>query len=109
MMSLRSACLVVLFGIITTPTIQAVRSKNPMASILRANPHLEEIIQILDQHLVKYNGDFDLARDRLSKAENDWIDAEVLHCLTDARYFISNYYAYRDEKEGFKGLYPLFD
>jgi hypothetical protein len=80
-----------------------------MTSITRQNPYLEEIIVILDQHLLKYNGDFDLARDRLSAAENEWIDKEVLHCINDARYFISNYNAYRDEKEGFKGLYPLFD
>lgn len=80
-----------------------------MASITRANPYLEEIITILDMHLAKYQGDVDLARDRLSADENKWIDDEVMKCLTDARYFISNYYAYRDEKEGFKGLYPLFD
>lgn len=80
-----------------------------MASIIRANPHLEEIIEILDNHLLKYKGDADLARDRLSVEENKWIDDEVFHCLIDPRYFISNYYAYRDEKEGFKGLYPLFD
>lgn len=82
---------------------------NSMASITRANPYLEEIITILDMHLAKYQGDVDLARDRLSAEENKWIDDEVMKCLTDARYFISNYYAYRDEKEGFKGLYPLWD
>src|ERR1700735_861193 len=78
-------------------------------AITRANPHLSEIIEVLDLHLQKYNGDADKARSYLSKADNDWIDAEVLHCITDSRYYISNYYAYRDEKEGFKGLYPLFD
>ena len=78
-------------------------------SITRANPYLEEIIKILDEHLAICNGDKELARDRLSAADNEWIDQEVLHCMTDSRYFISNYYAYRDEKEGFKGLYPFFD
>ena len=80
-----------------------------MAAITRANPFLEEIIADLDAHLEKYQGDEALARDRLTKSDNDWIDQEYLHCMTDVRYFISNYYAYRDEKEGFKGLYPLFD
>lgn len=77
--------------------------------LIRANPHLQELIEDLDIHLAKYSGDEVEARDRLTKADNDWIDSELLHCITDARYFISNYYAYRDEKEGFKGLYPLFD
>lgn len=80
-----------------------------MASITRANPHLEEIIEILDQHLAKWGGDPGIALDHLSASENSWIDDEIFRCMTDRRYFISNYYAYRDEKEGFKGLYPLFD
>ena len=79
-----------------------------MASIRRANPHLQEILDILDVHRAKYRSD-DEARAYLSKEDNEWIDNEIFHCLIDTRYFISNYYAYRDEKEGFKGLYPLFD
>jgi hypothetical protein len=80
-----------------------------MASqITRANPYLQEIIEILDIHRERYRSD-DEALSRLSKDDNQWIDDELLKCMTDARYFISNYYAYRDEKEGFKGLYPLFD
>lgn len=78
-------------------------------AITRANPHLEEIIQILDMHLEKHQGNTVKAREYLSKDDNEWIDDELLHCMRDSRYFISNYYAYRDEKEGFKGLYPLFD
>lgn len=80
-----------------------------MAGIIRANPHLGGIIEILDIHLQKHNGDIAKARDYLTTADNEWIDNEVLHCMIDSRYFISNYYAYRDEKEGFKGLYPFFD
>jgi hypothetical protein len=80
-----------------------------MASIQRANPHLEEIIEMLDQHLARNNGDVGLAMSKLTKSENEWIDDEIVHCMVDPRYFISNYYAYRDEKEGFRGLYPLFD
>lgn len=79
-----------------------------MASITRQNPHLEEIIEILDMHRSKYHSDAE-ARDHLTKDDNEWIDKELLLCITDKRYFISNYFAYRDEKEGFKGLYPLFD
>lgn len=78
-------------------------------AITRANPHLEEIIEILDRHLAKWGGDPGIALDHLSASENQWIDDEIFRCMTDRRYFISNYYAYRDEKEGFKGLYPLFD
>jgi hypothetical protein len=80
-----------------------------MADINRANPYLSEIIQILDMHLEKYQGDTDKARDRLTKADNDWIDQEILHCITEPRYFISNFYAIRTEDKGFQGLYPLFD
>ena len=80
-----------------------------MSSITRANPYLVEIIEILDMHLAKYQGDKELARDHLSRDDNQWIDDEILHCIRDRRYFLSNYYAYRDEQEGFKGLYPFFD
>lgn len=80
-----------------------------MASITRANPYLEEIVTHLDQHLAKHNGDVGIARDRLTKSDNEFIDEELVKCMGSARYFISNYYAYRDEKEGFKGLYPFFD
>jgi len=80
-----------------------------MASIVRANPYLEEIITILDLHLEKYRGNVDEARDHLSADDNAWIDNEVLHCMREPRYFISNFYANRMEDGGFKGLYPLFD
>ena len=75
----------------------------------RANPFLEEIIEILDHHLEKHNGDPDKARQYLDNDSNKWIDDEILHCIVDDRYFISNYFAYRSEDEGFKGLYPFFD
>lgn len=78
-------------------------------AITRANPHLEEIVQILDLHLAKYRGDEAEARDHLSSDDNQWIDDEIVRCITNRRYLLSNYYAYRDEKEGFKGLYPFFD
>lgn len=77
--------------------------------ITRANPYLEEIIEILDIHYERHGGSDDEARAYLSKDDNQWIDDEIFKCITDTRYFISNYYAYRDEKEGFKGLYPFFD
>lgn len=80
-----------------------------MASIVRANPYLEEIITILDLHLEKYRGNVDEARDHLTSDDNKWIDNEVLHAMREPRYFISNYYANRMEDGGFKGLYPLFD
>ena len=79
-----------------------------MASITRANPYIAEIIEVLDMHRAKYRSDEE-ALSHLSRDDNAWIDSELLLCLEDSRYFISNYYAYRDEKEGFKGLYPLFD
>jgi hypothetical protein len=81
-------------------------------SITRSNKYLGEIIQILDMHRAKYRaGDIgdDEARASLSSADNDWVDGEVYHCLIDARYFLSNYYAIRTEDKGFQGLYPFFD
>jgi hypothetical protein len=77
-------------------------------AIVRANPHLGEIVEYLDIHRDKYKSD-DEARAYLSKDDNEWIDNEYLTCIRNTRYFISNYYAYRDEQEGFKGLYPFFD
>jgi hypothetical protein len=77
-------------------------------SITRQNPYIEEIIAILDIHRSRYRSD-DEARAYLSKDDNAWIDSELIHCMVEPRYFISNYFAYRDEKEGFKGLYPFFD
>ena len=78
-------------------------------AITRANPYLGEIVEDLNIHLQKYNGDVVKAREHLTKADSEWIDEELLHCITDSRYFLSNYYAYRDETEGYKGLYPFFD
>lgn len=80
-----------------------------MVSITRANPYLEEIIEILDMHLLKYNGNQEEARDHLSADDNAWIDNEVLTSIKDCRYFISNYYAIRTEDKGFQGLYPFWD
>jgi hypothetical protein len=77
-------------------------------AIQRANPYLEEIITVLDQHRSRYRSD-DEARAYMSKSDNEWIDNEYVKCMANTRYFISNYYAYRDEEHGFKGLYPLFD
>ena len=80
-----------------------------MAGFTRANPYLDEIIEILQRHLEKYNGDHDKARQYLSKADNDWIDEEFVHCMQDTRYFLSNYYAIKTEEKGFQGLYPFWD
>jgi hypothetical protein len=81
-------------------------------SIIRSNKYLGEIIEILDMHRQKYRaGDIgdDEARASLSSADNEWIDGEMYHSLTDTRYFLSNYYAIRTEDKGFQGLYPFFD
>lgn len=81
-------------------------------SINRANPYLGEYIEILDMHRAKYRPGYigdDEARSGLCKADSEWIDGELIHCLTDRRYFLSNYYAIRTEDKGFQGLYPFFD
>ena len=75
----------------------------------RANPYLEEIIEVLDLHLAKYGGDQAKALDRLSKEDNAWIDEELVRCMFNTRYFLSNYYAIKTEDKGFTGLYPLWD
>lgn len=80
-----------------------------MQAFTRANPYLDEIIEILQQHLERYNGDQDKARQYLSNADNSWIDDEILHCMQDTRYFLSNYYAIKTEDKGFQGLYPFWD
>ena len=81
-------------------------------SIIRSNPYLSEILEILDMHRSKYRaGDIgdDEARASLSSTDNEWIDGELYHSLIDTRYFLSNYYAIRTEDKGFQGLYPFFD
>jgi hypothetical protein len=75
----------------------------------RQNPYLNEIIEVLDIHLQKFGGDQIKAREYLSKDDNDWIDGELLHCMTDTRYFLSNFYAIKTEDRGFTGLYPFWD
>lgn len=78
-------------------------------AIQRANPYLGEILEDLDLKLQKYGGDQGKALEHLSKEDNEWIDEELLHCMTDTRYFLSNYYAIKTEDRGFTGLYPFWD
>ena len=62
-------------------------------AIERGNPFLSEVIEDLDLKLQKYGGDQAKALDYLSKEDSQWIDDEVIHCMVDTRYFLSNYYA----------------
>ena len=78
-------------------------------AIERGNPFLSEVIEDLDLKLQKYGGDQAKALDYLSKEDSQWIDDEVIHCMTDTRYFLSNYYAIKTEDRGFTGLYPFWD
>jgi hypothetical protein len=78
-------------------------------AIERANPYLGEVIEDLDLKLQKYGGDHAKALEYLSKEDNEWIDNETIHCMTDTRYFLSNYYAIKTEDRGFTGLYPFWD
>jgi len=81
-------------------------------AVVRQNPFLDEYIQILDMHRARYDSSYrgeEEARATLSREDNEFIDGEWVHCMTDTRYFLSNYYFYRDEAVGFKGLYPFFD
>jgi hypothetical protein len=81
-------------------------------SINRANKYLGEYIEILDNHRAKFvegdKGD-DQARASLSGDDSKWIDSEIIHCIKEPRYFLSNYYAIKTEGLGFQGLYPFFD
>jgi intein/homing endonuclease len=79
-----------------------------VSGVVRANPYLAEYIEILDMHRAKYKTDAE-AMERLSHADSDWIDEEIVHCMGETRYFVSNYFFYRDETHGFRGLYPLLD
>ena len=79
-----------------------------MSTVTRANPYLNEIIEILDMHRRKYKSDAE-AINKLPTSDQQWIDEELTRCMVETRYFISNYFFYRDESEGFRGLYPFFD
>ena len=66
----------------------------------RANPYLQEIIEVLDLHLEKYGGDHAKARERLSKDDNEWIDNELFHCITETRYFLSQLLRNQNRRQG---------
>ena len=78
-------------------------------AIERSNPYLSEIIEILDLHLQKYGGDHAKALEHLSKSDSEWIDEQIIMCMSNTRYFLSNFYAIKTEDRGFTGLYPFWD
>jgi hypothetical protein len=61
-------------------------------AIPRRNPYLNDAIEHLDQYYLRTNGDSKKARKLLSTRENDFIEAEMEHCIIDACYYLENYH-----------------
>lgn len=78
-------------------------------NIRRANPHLSEAVEIMDEHFLLAGGDTLAAWDQLSPVELDFIKEEIAHCASDPRYYLENYHTIRTEQEGLKTLSPFWD
>ena len=77
--------------------------------IHRANPHLNEFIELMDEHFVDAAGDVLVAWDKLGGTEKGFIHDEIAHCVNDPRYYLENYHTIRTEQEGLKTLSPFWD
>lgn len=70
----------------------------------RQNPYLNEAIEHFDRYYFASKGNIKEAWTRLSSAELDFIDAELGHCIGDARYYLENYHVVLTEQRGAKTL-----
>jgi hypothetical protein len=77
--------------------------------IIRANPHLNEFIEMMDEYYIAVQGNTYLAWEKLGTTEKDFIAGEILHCVTDPRYYLENYHIIRTEHQGLKTLSPFWD
>lgn len=78
-------------------------------SIHRANPHLNEALDMLDEHLYSCDNDIKLANERLRTWQQEFIDAEMEHCIKDARYYLENYHVIQTEDQGLRTLSPFWE
>ena len=77
--------------------------------IHRANEFLNEAIEMLDQHLYRYNGDIKKAHSCLTKTEQEFVAEEMEHCVIDPRYYLENYHVIQTEDQGLRCLTPFWE
>lgn len=77
--------------------------------IVRANPHLYEALDVLDEHLSNYGNDIKQADLHLPPYMKDFVAEEMEHCVSDARYYLENYHVIQTEDQGLKCLTPFWE
>lgn len=78
-------------------------------AIHRANPYLNEALEMLDEHLYKHEGDIKKAHSVLSASEKEFVYGEMEHCVSDARYYLENYHVIQTEDKGLSCLTPFWE
>ena len=84
-------------------------SSNVSFDIPRADPQVQEGIQLLDEYLLSYNGDAEKAWQNLGRGESEYIDRELERCFHDPRYYLENYHVVQTEHQGLRTLWPFWD
>ena len=83
----------------------------------RKDDALNDALEVLDEKFIlaqqsrKSMTDAEIlprALELLTADENEFIDHEVEHCISDTRYFMENYYVIRDERGRLKTLYEFW-
>lgn len=77
--------------------------------VRRANPHLDEFVELMDDHFLHSAGDIPSAWQRIGKVEREFMRGEIEHSRRDPRYYLENYHTIRTEQEGLKTLSPFWD
>jgi hypothetical protein len=76
--------------------------------VSRKDPHLNDLVELLDRHIESAKGDIPLAWSYLSTAEYATVKEEVSRCQ-DFRYYSENYHVIQSESEGMKCLSPWWE
>ena len=73
----------------------------------RADPHLQEFIDLMDEHFVHHKSDRAQAFRRLSKAQSEDINREIERCVMSRRYYFANYHAIKTKSSGIMAMASL--
>jgi hypothetical protein len=79
-----------------------------MAEVRRQDPHLQEVLDLLDARYEEAEGVVEAAYSMLSPFELNFVDEEIAKCL-DFRYYAENYHVINSKHDGFITLYPFWD
>ncbi len=75
----------------------------------RANPHLNEFVQMMDEVFFEAGGSVSLAWDRIGTTEKEFMKNEIRRSIQDPRYYLENYHTIRTEQDGLKTMSPFWD